>query len=156
MPSDIAGGIAAITGLTDAPAALPRLDTTPNAKPGGARPRAVPRADGLTPCSGAKNTANSGGYFTPDEVGALYGVGDLINHGQTGAGQRIAVFELAPHTSSDTSTYFSCFGLHTSVTTVKIDGGGTPDSNGSNGTLEANIDIEEAATQAPGARDHLL
>ena len=148
VPSAIADDISTITGLTDSGAALPRLDVTPDARTASAAPRPVPNADGLTPCSGAKTEATTGNFFTADQVGALYGIGNLISQGQTGAGKKIAVVELAPHIAANTTTYLTCFGLHNNVTTVVIDGGGTPDSNG---TLEANIDIEEAATQAPGA-----
>lgn len=150
VPSAIAGTITTIVGLSSGTAALPRLDSTPSPASAASAPLAAPRADGLTPCTAAKNAAGST-FFTADQVGALYGIDNLFNHGQTGTGKRIAMVELAPHSAPNTTAYLTCFGLHNAVTTVAIDGGGTLDTNGSNGTLEANIDIEEAATQAPGA-----
>jgi subtilase family serine protease len=145
VPSSIAGGISAILGLSDATAARPRLDSSP--RPAPVRGHALPRADGLTPCASAKTAAGTG-YWTPDQVGALYGVGGLLTNGQSGTGKKIALVELAPHSATNTSAYLTCFGLHNTVTTIGVDGGGTIDANG---TLEANIDIEEAATQAPNA-----
>jgi subtilase family serine protease len=145
VPSSIAGGISAILGLTDTAAARPRLDTTPRTVH--SRPRAIPLADGLTPCAGATAAAGAS-FYTADEVGSLYGVGGLLTRGQSGTGKKIALVELAPHSAANTTAYLTCFGLHNTITTVKLDGGGTVDPNG---TLEANIDIEEAATQATGA-----
>jgi len=145
VPSAIAGDISALLGLTDDVAARPRYDSSPRSTT--ARPRAVPNADGLTPCAAATSAAGVD-FWTPDEVGSLYGVGGLLTHGQAGAGEKIALVELSPHSATNTSAYLTCFGLHNTITTIKLDGGGTVDAGG---TLEANIDIEEAATQAPSA-----
>ena len=150
VPQAVAGVVTAIVGLTDSPAARPHLDLTPGATPSAARrpgAAATPRADGLTPCAAATAQAGSN-FWTPDQVGAMYGVGTLLSKGQSGTGKKIALMELAPHHATDTAAYLTCFGLHNAVQTKLIDGGGTVDSLG---TLEANIDIEEAATQAPNA-----
>ena len=87
------------------------------------------------------------GADTPDEVGAAYGIGSLTGAGQNGAGQQVAVYELAPHIAGDISTFETCFGLHNLVSTVAVDGGGTAGG----GTAEADADIEQIATQSPGA-----
>ncbi len=143
--SSVANDVDAIVGLDDDVVAHPAVDTKPLVHP---KTLAAPRADGLSPCASATNEANLG-YWTPDTVGAMYGVGSLLLNGQNGTGEKIAVFELAPHVGTDTSAYLSCFGLTNTVTTTKVDGGaGTA---GGNGTLEANIDIEEVATQATHA-----
>jgi subtilase family serine protease len=147
VPGSLSPGISAILGLSDSVAAVPKLDRTPRAAPHPSA-RAIPHADGLTPCTAATNAAG-GNFWTPDQVGALYGVGPLLTAGQTGSGKKIALVELAAHTAADTSGYLTCFGLHNTVTTVKIDGGAP--TNSPNGTLEANIDIEEAATQSTHA-----
>ncbi|HEV7523914.1 MAG TPA: protease pro-enzyme activation domain-containing protein [Acidimicrobiia bacterium] len=146
VPDSISGRVSAILGLTDVAAATPRLDHSPAAVPASAR-RAVPHADGLTPCAGATTKAGTA-FWTPDQVGALYGVGNLLDRGQTGTGKTIALVELSPHSNANTTAYKTCFGLTNPVATVIVDSGGSADPNG---TLEANIDIEEAATQAPGA-----
>ncbi len=144
VPETVAPNVSAILGLTDAPAALPRLDASPGAAPR-ASAGAAPHADGLTPCSAATSAAG-GQFYTPDQVGSLYGVGSLLTNGQNGTGQSIALVELAPHLSADTNAFKSCFGLTNTVTAIKVDGGAPTDPGGS---LEANIDVEEAAVQSP-------
>ena len=99
-------------------------------------------------CAAARNYAGSQ-FWTPDQVGRIYGVDALIANGMNGQGKTIGLLELAPSRPADTSRFLSCFGLHNKVTVKKIDGGGTPDPIG---TLEADIDIQEAAVTAPGAR----
>lgn len=83
-----------------------------------------------------------------DTLGSDYQVGSLLDDGQNGARKTVAVYELAPHSVSDVAAYKSCFGLTNSVTAVSVDGGGTVNSNG---TAEADIDIEQVATQATHA-----
>ena len=98
-------------------------------------------------CTKARNFADAS-FWTPDQVGRFYHVNDLFAAGLTGKGKTIALLELGKSRASDTQNYFSCFGLHNSVKVKHIDGGA---SSGIDGTLEAEIDIQEAATQAPGA-----
>ena len=107
----------------------------------------VAHADGLAPCADATTAAGSS-YYTLDQLGAAYGIDSLLTAGQTGRGVTIGMYELAPHLTSDLNTYETCFGLTNSITTVPVDGGGT---TGVSGTVEADLDIEQAATQAPGA-----
>ena len=138
LPSSVAGTVASVLGLDN----LPRLTShivQDHAQPGAGL---VPHDEGLSPCIAAPP-----GIETPDQVGAAYGIGSLTDAGQTGAGQQVAVYELAPHLAFDTSTYEACFGLSKPVTTVAVDGGGSPGG----GTTEADADIEQIATQAPGA-----
>ena len=107
----------------------------------------TPAADEPGPCAAATAEA-APGYYTMDQLGAAYGINSLLDNGQDGHGQTVALYELAPHLASDTAAYNSCLGLHDPVSTVNVDGGGTADSGG---TAEADLDIEQAATQAPGA-----
>jgi hypothetical protein len=108
-----------------------------------------PKADGLNPCSGATTArANFGNGASLDQIGASYGIGTLINDNQNGHGETIGLYELAPHSASDVSTYLNCFGLANSVTTVPVDGGSFFDPSGQ---VEADLDIQQVATQAPGA-----
>ena len=131
------------------------LDTMGAVHPDDAAPAAplprvagpVPRSDGLSPCSGAADTAASG-YYTLDALGAAYGIGSLLSDGLDGHGLTIGLYELGAHSPADVSTYASCFGLADPVTTVEVDGGAQA---GTVGTAEADLDIEQAATQAPGA-----
>ncbi|HEY5024106.1 MAG TPA: protease pro-enzyme activation domain-containing protein [Acidimicrobiales bacterium] len=130
------------------------LDTLAQVVPQGATaPRTVlspavsPRADGLTACSNARNEA-AGNFYTLDQLGAAYGLDSLIGAGLNGHGETIGVYELAPHSVSDVATYDTCFGLTNTVSAAAVDGGSAPDVGG---TEEADADIEQEATQAPGA-----
>jgi subtilase family serine protease len=104
--------------------------------------------DGLTACAQAKATAGDQ-YLTLDQVGAAYQLGPLLANGQNGHGKTVGLYELADHTPSDIDAYQQCFGLSNPVATVKVDGGGI--SHGGYGTIEADLDIETVATEAPGA-----
>ncbi len=127
----------AVTGRTSAPAAPPNASA----------PAAQPNADGLTPC-GAANTAAGSSFYTLDQLGSVYGVGSLLADGLNGNGQTVALYELGQHSTSGVSSYKTCFGLSNPVSTVAVDGGA---SAGAGATEEADADIEQVMTQAPGA-----
>ena len=59
-----------------------------------------------------------------------------------------AAADTTPSDAHDTNTFLSCFGLRNKVTVRKIDGGAPRDPEG---TIEPEIDIQQAATQAPDA-----
>ncbi len=143
LPASLSGSVVSVLGLDDAPRLTSHLVQRPSAQ--GAR--LLPHDEGLSPCAAATDQAGPNVY-TPDQVGAAYGVASLTGGGQNGAGQEVAVYELGQHLPSDVSAYESCFGLHNLVSTVAVDGGGTA---GVEGTAEADADIEQVATQAPGA-----
>jgi kumamolisin len=145
VPVALAGDVVSFLGLDNAPQLVPHITPDHSVLHGDL----LPHAEGLSPCPAATSAAASvPGGFTPDQVGAAYGIGSLTAAGQNGRGQTVAVYELAQHLAADTNAYESCFGLHNLVTTVGVDGGGTP---GALGTAEADADIEQVATQAPGA-----
>jgi len=146
-PRSVANDIATVVGLSDTVRFDHALDRTP-------RTTLTPHQTNLpvshaagTACPQATSFANQS-YWTPDQVGRSYHVNELRADGLTGNGKTIAVFELAQSRAADTNRYFSCFDLHNAVTVKKIDGGAPV---GLGGSLEAEIDIQEAATQAPGA-----
>jgi subtilase family serine protease len=146
VPTTLSGGeVQGILGLNTLTQFVPQS----GALAGQVAPDAVatPHADGLTPCSGAATVAGSS-WWTLDQLGAAYGIGSLLSAGQNGHGETIGVYELAPHSVSDVNAYESCFGLTNPVSTVAVDGGATASTTG---TAEADLDIEQAATQAPGA-----
>ncbi len=107
-----------------------------------------PHDDGLTACPAALAAAGSN-FYTLDSLGAAYGLGALLSNGQDGQGQTIGVYELGSSSSTDVSTYLNCFGLTSPVSTDPVDGGAG--AVGGNGTEEADIDIDQTATQAPKA-----
>ena len=150
VPDNLAHGqVASIIGLNtltdyrpESLKAVPSDHVTSNAS-------LQPEADGLSPCAGATSAlANFGNGASLDQIGASYGIGSLLNDNQNGHGETIGLYELAPHSASDVSSYLNCFGLANSVTTVPVDGGSFTDPNGQ---VEADLDIEQVATQAPGA-----
>ncbi|MGO9876891.1 MAG: protease pro-enzyme activation domain-containing protein [Acidimicrobiia bacterium] len=147
VPRTVADDIATVVGLSDTVRFGHALDRTPHTT---LRPHPTDRPvspAAVTACPQATSFADES-YWTPDQVGRSYHVNDLWADGLTGNGKTIAVFELAQSRAADTNQYFSCFGLHNAVTVKKVDGGA---SVGLGGSLEAEIDIQEAATQAPGA-----
>jgi hypothetical protein len=151
VPADLAGGIASIVGLSDTVRFKNHLALPPDPSAGGPT-RSLPRAaTNAVPapksCPAARNYAGSQ-FWTPEQVGDIYGVDDLIAQGMAGQGRTIGLLELAPSRPADNQHFLSCFGLHNTVSVRKIDGGGSFDPLG---TLEANIDIQEAAITAPGA-----
>lgn len=107
---------------------------------GGIAGRIRPSGDGLTPC------ISSSSYYTFDTLGAAYGLNTLLSAGQNGTGQAIALFELGNPSGPDISYYESCFGLTNPVYAETVDGGATGPTS-----AEADGDIEDAATGAPGA-----
>ncbi|HEX3793789.1 MAG TPA: protease pro-enzyme activation domain-containing protein [Acidimicrobiales bacterium] len=148
IPSTLAGGqIVSVLGLNSFDQFLPE-ESSATAPSSTESPRALPpNADGLTACSAAQALA-ARGFDTLPAVGGTYGIGSLLANGQNGRGQTIGIYELAAHSASDVATYAHCFGLTNPVTTIGVDGGGT---TGGLGTGEADLDIEQAMSQAPGA-----
>ena len=139
LSSAIAGNVVSVLGLDDAPRLVSHL-TRDRSVPS---PSVLPPVEDHASCIGVPT-----GVTTPDRVGAAYGIGGLISGGQTGAGEQVAVYELATHVASDVATYEQCFGLNNAVTTVPVDGGAGPAGPA---TDEADSDIEQVATQSPGA-----
>ena len=143
IPVAVSQAVQSVVGLNDFALMTPgsiklkhSVAPTPSATPVSS-PRA-PAACGTASIAGA----------TADNVAAHYAINGLFNEGLTGANQSIAMYELAAHSPSDVATYFSCFGLTNPVSTVPVFGGGGIND----GTVEADIDIEEAASQAPSAQ----
>jgi hypothetical protein len=151
VPRTIAEDISTILGLSNAPHIHSTLDPTPRGRvivsplaiPGLTTPPAAPAA-----CVGASDYAKANNYWTADQVGRMYRVDQLFKAGLTGKRTTIALLELGRSKPTDTNNYFSCLRLHNTVKVEHIDGGATADATG---TYEADADIQQAATQAPGA-----
>jgi subtilase family serine protease len=148
IPASLVGGLTGVIGLNT----VARFKTPDQAGSGSAGSAHASlgdiHADGLSACQAARSDAGSQ-YLTLDQVGAAYGLGALLANGQNGHGKTIGLYELADHFASDVDAYEACFGLTNRVSTVSVDGGGN--SHGGDGTIEADLDIETAATEAPGA-----
>ena len=149
LPSILSASVVSVLGLDTAPRFTSQLSRDRSAQ----STRLTPHDEGLSPCGAATSVATAVGAYTPDQVGAAYGIGSLTSAGQTGTGREVAVYELGQHQASDVGAYETCFGLYNPVTTVPVDGGGQA---GASGTAEADADIEQVATQSPGRVDRLV
>jgi hypothetical protein len=109
---------------------------------------AAPSVSPPAACSAASTPAEPAGEYTPDQLATKYQLDQLEEDGQDGAGVTIALPEINASSSSDISTYKSCFGLANSVTVDDVDGG---PAAGTVGNGEADLDIEMTATLAPDA-----
>jgi subtilase family serine protease len=102
--------------------------------------------------SSTGTTPNSFGGYTVQQQAALYGFSAAWTAGATGVGQTIGVYELATYDASDAATYFSCYGLTPTISSINVDGGPTSSDNADNAPDEATLDVEESAALAPGAK----
>jgi subtilase family serine protease len=139
LPASVAGDVTGVAGLSSvvAPSA-PTLRANTSAR--------VAPATCASAGSSTTNTPNALGGYTLQQQAQLYGLDSAWAQGNTGVGQRVAIYELGVYNSADVNTYASCYSLSPSITTVNVDGGGS-----SGGADEATLDIEEVAGLAPGA-----
>jgi subtilase family serine protease len=149
VPSGLQSQVTAITGLSSLAVFRPfyraaRPDTTQ------ALATTSPAGTTASICPAAQTQES---YYpsawTMDQLRPAYGVDKLLGAGLQGTGQTVAVYELAQYQPSDVAAYMSCFHLTNRLTRVAVDGGGSIDWSG--GTAEADLDIEQVMTQAPGA-----
>jgi subtilase family serine protease len=103
---------------------------------------------GPQPCAKATATAGNLGGYTDDQLAGAYGFEGLYAAGDEGRGTTIAVYELEPNAPADLAAFESCYGLDTSVSYVRVDGG----AGHGVGTDEAAFDIENVIGFAPGAK----
>ena len=138
LPAALAHDVVAVAGLSSVVPSHAQLR----------RARTAATGPGVCPAAGSDTTTtpNSLGGYTLQQQGALYGMASAWANGVTGTGTTIAVYELGPYNPSDVSTYLSCYGLHTAITSTPVDGGASGGFSN-----EATMDVEEAAGLAPGA-----
>ncbi len=91
--------------------------------------------------------ATSSSTRDPAQLSVAYDLGPLYGAGMGGAGQSIALYELAGFSMSDVATYQACYGVSQSVTTVAVDGG----AGIGTGTAEATSDLEVVSSSSPDA-----
>ncbi|TVT17305.1 S53 family peptidase [Amycolatopsis acidiphila] len=164
LPSSVAGVVTGILGLNDftKPVAQHTPGTRTVAAPKGSVQPHAAQPNVATPsfCSDIKNLLSSNGltdtqdYWEPSTLSAsyAYNTAPLYNqYGNTGSGVSVGLFELENYSPDDIAAYESCFGLRTSVSATKVDGGPTlpPDMNTQVG-LESALDIQTVAGLAPG------
>jgi hypothetical protein len=163
LPAGIARYVSTVLGLNDlvrehrigsAPTgAVQRDDRAGHAAARTAAIAATP--GGPQACSDAVGAATQSGGLTDDEIANAYGATGLYAAGDTGAGQRIAVYELEPFLRSDISTFDTCFfGAARAAQMMRrlhlhmVDGG-QPSGPGSG---EASLDVENLSAIAPGSQ----
>ncbi|WP_353071954.1 S53 family peptidase [Tunturiibacter gelidoferens] len=142
LPTDLVGPVEAVLGLDNRPQAQPHF-------------RIAGEAGDLT-----ANIAQAGGFahphasgtsisYTPPQIAALY----QFPPNASAAGQTIGIIELGGgYKTTDLTAYFKTLGQKTpSVKTVSVDGGKNSPTNANSADGEVMLDIEVAASVAPGA-----
>jgi subtilase family serine protease len=146
LPHALASDVTAVAGLDTVTPLSTNLEVS----------RDVPAVAtaGTCPAAGSSTgtTPNSVGGYTVQQQAALYGLTAAWSAGNTGVGQTIGVYELADYDTSDAQTYFTCYGLAPTISSVNVDGGPTSQDNADNAPDEATLDVEETAALAPGAK----
>jgi subtilase family serine protease len=100
---------------------------------------------GPQPCSQAVDDAPGSGGYTADQIASYYDFSPLYEAGDKGQGVTMAVYELESDAPSDIAAYERCYGIHTKITYVKVDGG----SGSGAGSGEAALDIDQIIGLAP-------
>ncbi len=150
LPAAAARYVQGVLGLSDL--YLPRSLAARPVRPVGrrhgsvSRMTAVPSAGGPRPCAAARNAATPTGPFTANQLASYYAMSPLYGLGDLGGGVHVALAEFEPDSTSDINAYRSCYGVHTSVRYIKVDGG----VGSGTGAGEAALDIEDVIGLAPG------
>ncbi|HUY43028.1 MAG TPA: protease pro-enzyme activation domain-containing protein [Acidimicrobiales bacterium] len=151
VPASIAKIVAHAVGLSSTVTATPQLRqplVQPNASSSTASHVASHVVSSPSTCPSAVSAQSLHGGFTAQQEAQLYGLDSAWAAGNTGVGQTVAVYELAQFSQSDLNTYFSCYGVSPSVSSVNVDGG---PGLGAVGAEEATLDVEEIGALAPSA-----
>jgi subtilase family serine protease len=140
-----------VVGLDDLYVPTPTGATRPSigAGPTPVNPAATPAvaSGGPQPCQTAVTDGEVDNAYTANQLASAYGFSSLYSAGDLGGGQTVALLEFQGYSTSDISAYESCYGEHTSITTVDTDGGPAANS----GVGEADGDIEDVSGLAPDA-----
>jgi kumamolisin len=139
------GGIHLPASLADAVVAVLGLDNRPQAKP---HFRVSKPAEGVATAEAA-STAAAPSSYTPPQVAEAY----QFPATASGSGQTIGIIELGGgYKQADLTAYFKSLGLAApAITAVSVDGGKNSPTTPSSADTEVMLDIEVAASVAPGA-----
>ena len=149
LPTDVALDVRGVAGLSSVLTPSSDLITSSGHAShslSAGRVRSAAAAPTPATCASATKSATSGGGFTVQQQAQLYGFTGAWTKGLDGSGETIALYELAKYNPKDVSTFFSCYGVNPTLSTVNVDGGPRGSYND-----EATLDIEEAGALAPGA-----
>jgi biotin operon repressor len=103
------------------------------------------------PCRAALATAVGSGGWTDDAIANAYGFAPLLAHGDLGAGETLAVYELEPFSASDVDAFDRCYfgrSKPAQLHVVRVDGFGYRGA----GVGESILDIEDLSALAPDAK----
>ena len=96
-------------------------------------------------CSRAVNEAPGYGGYTAGQIASYYDFAPLYRAGDKGQGVTVALYELEPNSPADIAVYQRCYGTHTQISYVKVDGG----AGAGSGSGEAALDIDQFIGLAP-------
>jgi kumamolisin len=141
LPAELVGPVEAVLGLDNRPQAHAHFRVLGETGDFSAN---VAQAGGF-----AHPHASGNGSFTPPQVAALY----QFPPNASAAGQTIGIIELGGgYRSADITAYFKSIGVKApKVSAVLVDGGKNSPSNANSADGEVMLDIEVAASVAPGA-----
>ena len=142
LPANVAPLVAGVSGLSTFEHAQSLARTAPQS----ARSALTPP----TACSAASAAATNRGEYLPSEIAAAYGITNALANGYDGAGRTVGVVEFANYYRSDMTTYKNCFGLHSTIVDVAVNGG-APASSAADGGDEVELDLQQIISLAPGA-----
>ena len=152
LPATVSGYVTAIVGLDNLHLPQPgALTTGPAAMATATSDKALPRnpdAAGPQPCTAAQSAAGAAKAWTENQLARAYSLPTLYSRGDVGTGVTIALYELSSYNPTDIAKYQACYGTHTPIINVPVDGGTTSQA----GAGEAELDIEVALGIAPSAR----
>lgn len=128
VPADMAGMISNVAGLEN----VARYHHHAQLQPNPGKPRQGPQ-----------------GGFTPTDLRTAYDVNPLLQAGNNGANQTVALFELDGYTPSDVNTYLQQYNLGAPrYSNVLVDGA---TNTAGQGAIEVELDMEVVSAIAPGA-----
>lgn len=156
--------VSAIIGLNDLGASEPMISQPTISQPMISRPmisrpkglaatarsgRSAPTASAVGPqaCAAAREAASSFGGYTASQLASYYLMSPLYRRGDLGQGVHIALAEIGPNLTADIAAYEKCYGIKTTVSYTKVDGGAGTGSGAP--APEAALDIEDVAGLAP-------
>ena len=145
IPSEAAGLVHGVFGLSDKPAFKPHVHQAASAIRAGVRALPDPKQAPLS--------TNAPGEYTVTDFAQHYNVSPLYKKGISGKGRTLGIATLASFTPSDAYAYWSAIGLHVHpdrITVVDVDGGPGAPSDAS-GSDETTLDVEQSGGLAPGA-----
>jgi kumamolisin len=146
LPADVQAAVEGVFGLDNRPQARPFIAKLTEEQ----RARAATRAAKNPPTITLSTGPATPGAFTPPQVAILYD----FPAGLTGAGQTIGIIEFGGgYNLSDLQTYFGQLNLPVPrVTAVSVDGVTNQPGKDKDADGEVALDIEIAASLAPGAQ----